>query len=138
MAKPKADRVNGSTQAEQIGAEQPAGDGAADGAQPGETGALAATSGTDAMDEPGPEDFERHSGARLIEDHAADLALEIDVHRRIRNRGPVIAARALKGGGKNPVVKIGSRVFTPRKRPEKSGGGIGLAEVGERSEASLD
>jgi hypothetical protein len=134
----RKDTVKGSTQAEQLGAEQPAGNGASDGAQPAEPEALAETSGTDALDEPGPEDFERHNGARLIADHAADLALETDVQRRIRNRGPVIAARALKGGGKNPVVKIGSRVFTPRKRPKKAGGGIGLAEVGERSEASLD
>ena len=90
------------------------------------------------QDEPGPEDFERHGGARLISDHERDLELLADVERRIKNRGPVIAARALKSGGKNPIVKIGGRVFTPRKRPEKAGGGIGLAEVGERSEASLD
>jgi hypothetical protein len=132
MAKPKADKVNGVTQAEQAPVADDAGDVPPTG-QHETPQDLALPQG-----EPGPEDFERHSGARLIEDHAADLALEIDVQRRIRNRGPVIAARALKGGGKNPVVKIGSRVFTPRKRPEKAGGGIGLAEVGERSEASLD
>jgi hypothetical protein len=140
MAKAKADRANGSIQAEQIGAEQPAVDGAVEmppTAQPGEQEPPGETSGTDALDEPGPEDFERHSGAKLIEDHAADLALAIDVERRIRNRAPVIAQRAIESGAKNPIVKIGDRLFAPRKRPEKDGGGTGLAEIRERTVAVI-
>lgn len=137
MAKAKADKVNGGIQAEQIGAEQPAGDGAPDGAQSVEPGPIAETSGTDALDEPGPEDFERHSGARLIEDHAADLALEEAVKRRLRNRAPVIAQRAIDSGAKNPVVKIGERLFAPRKRPDRDGGGNGLAEIRERTMAAI-
>jgi hypothetical protein len=139
MAKPKADKVNGVTQAEQIGAEQPAGDGVADGAQAVEPGPLAESSATEApQGEPGPEEFERHSGARLIEDHAADLALQEAVERRIRNRAPVIAQRAIDSGAKNPIVKIGDRLFAPRKRPERGGGGNGLAEIRERTVASFD
>jgi hypothetical protein len=112
-------------------AESTAGDTSAQ--QYGETTATEAP----AQDEPGPEDFARHDSARLLSDHERDLKIQEDVERRIKNRGPVIAERAMRGGARNPVVRIGSRLFTPRKRPEKAGGGIGLAEVSERSEISL-
>lgn len=95
-----------------------------------------------AQGEPGPEDFNRHAGPRLLEDQARDLEMFDGARRRIRERGDVIARRTLdaaaKRGERNPSVKIGGRVFTPRKRPAKAGGGIGLAEVGERSETSID
>lgn len=145
MAK-KGNGNGAAQQAEQPNVEQqPADDGAVSMAPTGDPGetlpddtAGAAEAPLTSQGEPGPEDFERHSGARLIADHERDLYTLDQVKRRLKGREPVIAARALKSGAKNPIVKIGSRVFTPRKRPEKAGGGIGLAEVGERSEASLD
>lgn len=105
-------------------------------------GASQTTATETPADEPGPEDFERHSPARLIEEHARDLAVQEEVERRIKARSAVIAQRALdsaaRRGDRNPIVRIGTRVFTPRKRPAKAGGGVGLAEVGERHETSLD
>jgi hypothetical protein len=139
MAKPKADKVNGSTQAEQIGAEQPAGDGVADGAQPGDPGALAETSATEApQGEPGPEDFDRHTGARLIADHERDLALVAQAQKRIEKRADVIATRARAKGGANAIVVIGDTPFAPRQRQAKLGGGMMLVELSKRSEPSLD
>lgn len=89
---------------------------------------------------PGPEDFARHPGPRLVSEHAADLALRDEVERRIASRAVVIAERAMRGRrrGEVPIVKIGTHEFTVRARPAKHGGGHMLAEVGKRAEASLD
>jgi hypothetical protein len=139
MAKAKADRANGSIQAEQIGAEQPAVDGVADGAQTGEPGPLAETSAIEApQGEPGPEEFERHSGARLIADHERDLALVAQAQKRIEKRADVIATRARAKGGANAIVVIGDTPFAPRQRQAKLGGGMMLVELSKRSEPSLD
>jgi hypothetical protein len=135
MARPDK-KSNGSTQQAQPEAERapeqqtPQADGTAE--VPPEAVAV----DTPAMEavhvEPGPEDFDAHTSARLIVDHARDLVLFDDVRRRLKNRAPVIAQRALdaaaKRGDRNPVVEIGGRRFFPRARPAKDGGGVGLSE----------
>ena len=141
----KAEKKNGATQQPEAAAEQAPpvempcashDDGGPADTSPAVT--IGETTATEVpQDEPGPEDFERHDGKRLLADHERDLQVLEDVERRIKSRGPVIAARAMKSGARNPIIKIGNRVFTPRKRPEKAGGGIGLAEVGDRSEVSI-
>lgn len=132
MAKDKKDKSV--TQAERVDVEQqPADDGA------GEQGPAVETTATEApQDEPGPEDFERHSGGRLTADHADDLALEIAVQKRIAARAHVIATRARAKGGANAVVIIAGKPYAPRQRQAKLGGGMTLVELGQRSEASLD
>ena len=93
-------------------------------------GAVAAPEQT--QGELGPEDFDQHTSARLIDDHARDLVLLEDVTRRLKNRAPVIARRAMdaaaKRGERNPVVEIAGRRFFPRARPARDGGGVGLSE----------
>lgn len=105
-------------------------------AQPGEQGP---PGGFDvlAVEEPGPEDFARHTGARLIQDHEHDLALQAEVDDRIRRRGHEIATR-LRKSGPNATVTIGGKEHVARQRPANSGGGMLLAEVGKRVAASLD
>lgn len=134
----RKDTVKGSTQAEQIGAEQPASDGVTE-ASPGGPGPLAESSATEApQGEPGPEDFERHTGARLIADHERDLALVAQTQKRIEKRADVIATRARAKGGANAIVVIGDTPFAPRQRQAKLGGGMMLVELSKRSEPSLD
>lgn len=149
MAKDKKDKGNVAALAERVDEEQQPGELAvvADGdrGQRSETVAELATNGSIVtpgaeapQDEPGPEDFERHSGGRLTADHADDLALEVAVQKRIAARAHVIATRARAKGGANAVVIIAGKPYAPRQRQAKLGGGMTLVELGQRSEASLD
>lgn len=124
---------------------EPQGDGSPENpptAQEGERGQRSETVAELAADggllgEPGPEDFARHTGARLIQDHEHDLRLQAEVDDRIRRRGHEIATR-LRKSGPNATVTIGGKEHVARQRPANSGGGMLLAEVGKRVAASLD
>lgn len=103
------------------------------GAPVGETTATEAPA-----EEPGPEDFEKHDGKRLISDQEADLKTQEAVEERLKKRGHVIATRARLKGGPNAIVMINGKPHQPRARPANSGGGMLLAEVKPRVEASID
>lgn len=87
--------------------------------------------------EPGPEDFARHTGARLIQDHDQDLHALDALEKRLGKRAHEIAVRTRKKGA-NAIVVIGGRTFQPRAKPGTSGETMILAEVKERFSASLD
>lgn len=138
--KDKKDKGNGAPQAEQANVEQQlAGDGSAEVLPAAQTGDTAAT---DAPQEPpgivlgGPEDFERHSGARLQEDHAADLRLQDEVESRLRKRGDVIAKR-LRKNGVNATVEINGVEYVARQRP-RCPGEMMLSEVPKLVKSTLD
>lgn len=96
------------------------------------------TTATEApADEPGPEDFEKHSGARLIEDQGRDLKIQEETAKRIKARGHVMATR-LRRQGPHATVQINGQDYIARARPEKNGGGMMLAEVTPRVTGSLD
>lgn len=144
MAKKGNGTIQQSTQTEQSG-EEPQGGAAPESVDKAPAGV--AFEPEQPQGEPGPEDFERHAGARLLEDHARDLAESArlaaelkDVDGRIAKRGHVIAVRAEgKGGnGRNPVIRIGGQLFVPKARPAKHGGGMMLVEQVERREASIE
>lgn len=117
-------------QPEQASAPEPQGDGNPENTAPHQEAAQQ-------DGEPGPEDFARHTGARLIQDHEHDLRLQAEVDDRIRRRGHEIATR-LRKSGPNATVTIGGKEHVARQRPANSGGGMLLAEVGKRVAASLD
>lgn len=86
--------------------------------------------------EPGPEDFARHTGARLVSDHEQDLRLQEELADRLKRRGHEIATR-LRKSGPNATVIIGGKEHVARQRPANSGGGMLLAEVGTRTPTAL-
>lgn len=86
--------------------------------------------------EPGPEDFARHTGARLVADHEHDLRLQEEVTDRLKRRGHEIATR-LRKSGPNATVIIGGKEHVARQRPANSGGGMLLAEVSARTPTAL-
>lgn len=88
------------------------------------------------QDEPGPEDFERHTGSRLVSDHEADLLLLEQVKKRIDKREEVIGSR-LRAKGAHATIFIGGREYVARQKPN-SGGRMGIAKVGPRVATSLD
>jgi hypothetical protein len=89
------------------------------------------------QDEPGPEDFARHSGARLREEHARDLALLDDVERRIRARADAIARR-LQAAGPGATIEIGGKTYEARAKARTGGEVMALSEVRQRVAVSLD
>lgn len=140
MAKPKTDRVNGAAQAEQTSAEQPAGDGVADGAQLGDPRALAETSATEApQGEPGPEDFERHTLGQLKAGKAADMKRRAELERELADvrdrearRDAVFAPRFLQEAAakkvENPILEINGIKLVPRAKRGGAGGFITFRE----------
>lgn len=87
--------------------------------------------------EPGPEDFARHSGARLREDHARDLALQDEIDRRIRARADAIA-RKLHAAGAGATIEIGGKTYEARAKPRSNGETMTLSEVRKRVPISLE
>lgn len=89
------------------------------------------------QDEPGPEDFGRHSGARLREDHARDIALQDEIDRRLRARADVIARR-LNAAGPGATIEIGGKAYEARAKARSNGEVMQLSEVKKRVAVSLD
>lgn len=87
--------------------------------------------------EPGPEDFARHSGARLREDHARDLALQEEIDRRLRARADVIARR-LQAAGPGATIEIGGKVYEARAKARTGGEVMTISEVRKRIAVSID
>lgn len=93
------------------------------------------TTGTEApAEEPGPRDFKRHSGARLVSDHEANLALRRELDDLIEAREEEIGSR-LRARGKHATIRIAGSEYVARQKP---GGKMGIAKVGPRVETSLD
>lgn len=139
MARPKHERANGATQAEQASAEthleqtpqpEPQGDGS-----PENHATVQEAAQPDV--EPGPEDFARHTGSRLIQDHEQDMRLLDDLQRRLEKRAHEIATRTRKKGA-NAVVPIGGKMYQPRAKPGTNGETMILAELKDRFSASID
>ena len=87
--------------------------------------------------EPGPEDFARHSGARLREDHARDLALQVEIERRLLARADAIARR-LQAAGPGATIEIGGKTYEARAKARTGGEVMALSEVRKRVPVSLE
>lgn len=114
-------------------------------APPVDIGAGVETTATEApQDEPGPEDFERHTLAQLKAGKAADMRRRAELERELSEvrdrearRDAVFAPRFLQEAAakkiKNPVLDINGVKLVPRA---KKGGAGGFVTHTER--ASLD
>ncbi len=140
MGKKDEKKGNGAATIQETPAEEqrqraPEAEHAAEESQPGAP--VGETTATEApTEEPGQEDFERHSGARLVEDHAKDLALQEEIKKRIAKREEVIAAR-VRAKGINATVFIAGQEYTARQK-SNGGGKLGLAKVNPRVPTSID
>lgn len=102
-------------------------------APPVDIGAGVEVTATEApQDEPGPEDFERHTLAQLKAGKAADMTLRADLERQLAEvkdrearRDAVFAPRfiqeASRAGVRNPILEINGTKLFPRARK----GGVG-------------
>lgn len=138
----KKDIGNEAAQVERHDLEQPADDDAGEvtpAATHGETTATEAP-----QDEPGPEDFDRHSLAQLKAGKAADMALRADLERQLAQvrdrearRDAVFAPRFIQEAAakkiRNPILEINGIKMVPRA---KKGGAGGFITYSER--AALD
>lgn len=115
-----------------------------DGAAEASTASVGETAATEvpAHDEPGPEDFERHSNAKLRADKEADMRLEESIEAELekvrdrqRRRDDVYAKRIVSAHGKSACVEIGGKMWRPRG---VKGGGLGFVAHNEVRKVALE